>query len=389
MFGLAGLGFSAANLILARALTPADFALITLVISLTNIGYPLGPLGLDSLTVRHDLRADPALLRRGLATSTATALVVSGVGYLVYGIDPVLLGLAGTAMIAGGVSKLAAAKYQSLKRFHVSVLLSQGNNYFFLVAAIVTALFAVEGGRVTLAIVSLGHLLAAVWGWRVLLASADGARGSTTLRWGEALSLAGMAGASLVLPQLERLITPKVLSLEELAQFGVIAAIVIGPFRVLQMGVGRTMVPRLREADSPRARRRLLVKEAGIVGGFVAAGALLLWYLTNPVARWLAGPEYVFSHALIAATLFSGLVKVIRGFVNATILALGTTRQLAIWNRLGWVTVLAAGGGAIVGSRWGLPGLVYGASAAVLVSVALGGVMLAPHLSDPARRSPR
>jgi hypothetical protein len=285
-------------------------------------------------------------------------------------------------MIAGGLAQLAAAKFQSIERFYASVMLLQGSNYFFLAAAILTVVLSVQGARMTMAIVAAGHVVAAFWGWRTLLADEESTGGTPRgIHWGEVLSLAGVTGAALLLPQIERLITPKILSLEELAQFGVIAAIVIGPFRVLQMGVGRTLTPRLREAKTPRARRLLMAKEGAVVGIVVLGALVFFWYLTNPLARWLAGPRYGFSDALLAATLFNGFVKVIAAFTRAAITALGTTPQLVAWNVVSWITVLLAAAGAVAGARWGLAGLVWGAAAGTTGGVLAGCVMLVPHLA--------
>ena len=50
--------------------------------------------------------------------------------------------------------------------------------------------------------------------------------------------------------------------IHDLATFGVLAAIAGSLFRVLSMGVGYTLVPRLRAAGSVLERRRLVAHEA-------------------------------------------------------------------------------------------------------------------------------
>ena len=86
--------------------------------------------------------------------------------------------------------------------------------------------------------------------------------------------------AGLVLIQLDRLVIPHVLPLQDLATYGVLAAIAGSLFRVLQMGVGYTLVPRLRVAGSVMERRRLISHEAKLVGGLVVAGSAAIWLVT-------------------------------------------------------------------------------------------------------------
>ena len=47
VYGASGLGFAGANLLLARVLPTTQYALFTLVIALTSLGYSLAPAGVD------------------------------------------------------------------------------------------------------------------------------------------------------------------------------------------------------------------------------------------------------------------------------------------------------------------------------------------------------
>ncbi len=102
-----------------------------------------------------------------------------------------------------------------------------------------------------LVIAGLGFLLAALSGWIVLFRErAMKPARETWFPWTEAFSFAGLNAAGLVLIQLERLVIPHVLPLSDLATYGVLAAIAGSLFRVLQMGVGYTLLPRLRVASN-------------------------------------------------------------------------------------------------------------------------------------------
>ena len=369
--GIAGIGFSVANLLLAWFLPTRDYGLIVLAVSLINLGYPLAPLGLEGIVVRRKLSATPHLLYVSLLTGIATGIVIALIGALVYQLEFLVLALVCAAIVGGGAAYLASSKFRSLERFPLSVVLAQASNYFLLLAALVTIGVDSKSAGLALWIVALGHALMGIWGWRKLFQE-RGSRTGTNQRlyWVEALSLAGVNGAVLLLLQLERLTIPKLLNLDELASFSVLAAIVIAPFRMLQMGVATTLVPRLRNTVNARARLRLLLQEAVIVSGVVVVTCVTLWYATPLLVQWLFDGKYLITTSLLLAALITGLLKVLSGFSDGIITALGSTRELMSWNALGWFFVVIAGIGAIVGARWGLPGVIYGVALGWLGRVA-------------------
>ena len=57
LYGVAGAGFVLANLLLARALSPGDYAEVTLLIALIGLVYPLASLELGEIVVRQALAA--------------------------------------------------------------------------------------------------------------------------------------------------------------------------------------------------------------------------------------------------------------------------------------------------------------------------------------------
>ena len=56
-FGLGGVGFALGNLLLARALPPAEFGVFTLFLALVQMGASLAPIGLQGQVNRHPMRA--------------------------------------------------------------------------------------------------------------------------------------------------------------------------------------------------------------------------------------------------------------------------------------------------------------------------------------------
>ena len=134
-------------------------------------------------------------------------------------------------------------------------------------------------------IAAIGFVIAAVYGWSVLFRERASKPPREPIPWGEALSFAGVNAAGLVLIQLDRLVIPHVLTDHDLATYGVLAAIAGSLFRVLQMGVGYSLIPRLRSASSVVERRKLVAHEAKLVSGIVVAGSVVIWFVTPLVER--------------------------------------------------------------------------------------------------------
>ncbi|HEX2609891.1 MAG TPA: hypothetical protein VHK68_02695, partial [Gemmatimonadales bacterium] len=74
VYGVAGLGFSGSNLILARVLPTAEYAVFTLVVALSNLAYSLAPAGVDGIVNRRQLDMGPQVLRRTLYPAVLVGL---------------------------------------------------------------------------------------------------------------------------------------------------------------------------------------------------------------------------------------------------------------------------------------------------------------------------
>jgi O-antigen/teichoic acid export membrane protein len=385
VYGAAGAGFAVANLILARVLPPAEYALLTLVVALVNVGYALAPAGIDGIVNRRHLDAGPPLLRRVLFATIATGLAFALVAAVGYETSASLTAMIFLSTATGGALIVAAAKFQSEQRFGPSLALLQSPNLVLLLAALVTTAAGVREAWLALLIMTLGWFPPAIWGWRTLFrerhAECDRA---VEFSWKEALSLAGVQATGLLLIQLERLVLPHVLPLRDLATYGVLGAIAGSLFRVLQMSVGYTLFPRLRAAKDVPQRRRLVAKEARLVAAIVLAGSLAIWIVTPAVERWFLAGKYHLAGSLVLAAVVSGVVKVFNAFTRATASALATTRELATVNLLGWVSLVVGLVAAIVGARWGLAGVIYGVALGWLMRSVSAFYVVARHLRLPA-----
>ena len=385
VFGATGVGFAAANLILARVLPPAEYALVTLVVALVTVGFALAPAGIDGMVNRRDLEAGPRLLKRVLLATTTTGLAFALVSALAYETPASLTAMIFIATAAGGTLMVAAAKFQSEKRFALSLALVQSPNLMLLLAALATVAAGVHEAWLPLLIVTVGAVPGAVWGWSIHFRERHTKpHGSVDFPWSEALAYAGMQATGLLMVQSERLILPHVLPLHDLATYGVLAAIAGSLFRVLQMGVGYSLLPRLRAATDVQQRRRLVAKEARLVGAVVVVSSVAVWLVTPIVERWFLAGKYHLAGSLVLATVVSGVAKVINGFSKSAASALATPRELSAVNLLGWVSLGIGLLAATVGAHWGLAGVIYGVAVGWIVRSASAFFVAGRHLRLPA-----
>jgi O-antigen/teichoic acid export membrane protein len=384
VYAASGAGFSGANLILARVLPTEPYALFTLVIALGNLAYSLAPAGLDGVVNRRHLDAGPALLRQVLRTSTAAGLLFGIIGMAAYDMSWPLAVMLAISTVGGGAMMVAGARFQSEQRFGVSLALLQSPNIVLILAAAATAAAHATDAWLPILLSTVGFVAAGAWGWRVLLRERPAKPPSPTgFQWGEALSFAGLAASGLLLIQLERLLIPHALPLADLALYGVLGAIVGSLFRVLQMGVGFSLLPRLRAAASVRERRRLVAHEGQLVGAIVLGGSVLIWFLTPLIERWFLAGKYHLGAPLVAAAIVSGIGKISNAFTKAIAAALAEPRELSLVNACGWVSVATSVAGAFIGARWGLPGLIYGVAVGWFLRAVFAGVLMVRHLRLP------
>lgn len=369
---------------LARVLPTAEYGLFTLVMAVVNLGFSLATAGLDGVVNRRHLAAGPDLLRRAVGAALLVALVLALISEVAYRLSLPLVIAVFISTVAGGVMMVAGAKFQSEQRFGISLALTQSPNLVLLLAALTVVITGSSAAWVPVSILALGFLLAAVTGWRLLLHEHPrrGAAGSWT-SWGEALSFAGLNAAGLVLLQLDRLIIPHVLTVHDLATYGVLAAVAGSLFRVLSMGVGYTLVPRLRAAEGVLERRQLIGYEAKLVGAIVVGGAAIIWFVTPLVERWLLAGKYHLAGALVLAAVVSGTAKVLNAFTKSIVSALATPAELSLVNLFGWGSVVLAIVAAVVGAHWGLAGVIYGVAFGWLMRALTALYFTLRHLRIP------
>ena len=138
--GVSGVGFAAANVILARVLPAAEYALFTLVVALVHLGGAIAPAGVDEIVKRHRLEIGPRLFWRVIGVATGTGLVFAGIAAAGYELSWPLVLLVLISTLAYGVMMVAGAQFQSELRFGISLSLLQSPNAVLLIAAAVVLL---------------------------------------------------------------------------------------------------------------------------------------------------------------------------------------------------------------------------------------------------------
>jgi hypothetical protein len=385
VYGASGLAFVGANLLLARELSTEQFALLTLLVALNTLTYHLAPLGLDAVVTRGRVVVGWALLKRVVAAAIGVGAAAAVAASFAYGLSPAMAALLLLGTAAGGVMLVAGAKFQSEQRLATALALMLSPNLLLLIGAVATIATGTRTADLTFEILVIGVFATAALAWLLALRDRPPSMPSpTSVPWHEAFMLAGVTAAGMLFIQLERLVIPYVLTVEDLALFGVLGAIAGSLFRLLQMAVGFTLLPRLRAAATVLERRQLIGRELRFAVVIAAVGAAGILALTPLLERWFLEGKYHLPMSLLAAALLSGTAKIAHAFARAAATALATPRELAFVNGAGWFSAALATGAAVVGAQWGLTGVVYGIGFGWLVWAVMSFAAVMHHLRLPA-----
>lgn len=380
-FGLGGVAFSGGNLILARALSAQQYGLVTLVIGLISVASQVAPLGIDLVIARRALRLGTHLRRAALLASAATSVATAAVGVVFYQL-PMVFALCLLGSVAGaGMSQSAAAHFQSQKNFRASVPLLQVSNWALIPVGIVTIVSHESTAMlpcVLMAVLAVAAGLAG-WVWVIRTEPTDEPVGAGL--WRQAFSLVSLLAAVAVFLNLERLVLPVTVGIADLALFGVLASLVGSPYRVIQAAVAFTVLPRLRDAQGVAQRRHLLWHETLVWTAILLPGTIAVWFVAPPLAHWLLAGRYVLTPALMAATLISGILRVIAAAGTATVTALAPESGVQLLSSGSWACMAIAVGASFFAARWGLAGVIYAVALGWLLRCCLAAWISIPYLN--------
>jgi O-antigen/teichoic acid export membrane protein len=380
-FAIAGLAHAVGALLLARQLPEIQFAYVALFLAFLDFGAPVGAGGADTVVIRHKLTATPALLRRVLATSLAVAVMVYFVARQFYEFSALLALVTAFAIVVGARNRVAASIWQSMQQFRVALLQLQSSHVVLALLAVAAIAF---GWQTALLICALHAAYLAVLGavgWRKSRhARPDDAPGLARYPWIECLPIVFITAGAQLAMQTERLLIPHLLQIEDLALYGVLAAVVGSPFQMLSIAVGYTLMPRLKALDSAAQRASILRKEALLVLALAVTGAFLAWLLGPWIARLFVGDKFLLTTPLILAAILVGLGKVGNAFPASIVKTLGDAADLNWLSAIGWLGLAISVGAAWALAGGGMPGLLVGVAIGwavrILLSLALAQKVL-------------
>jgi hypothetical protein len=384
IYVLGGLGFAIGNLLFARALSPADFAGIALVLAVVQLSRSLGPLGADTVVNRNTVDPSAYLLQRVCLSSGVVAAAAAVLGWQFYDLPAAVAVLTAVICAAAGINLVGSAFFRSRGRYGLALGLTQGHNGILALAAIVSLGTQEVSLLLPLAIIGVAYVASGIvaWAGAFRLERRDDAMPVHTFPWREGRTILATTIAVLILLQLERLAIPQLLDKEALATFAVLAAVAGSPFRVMQMGVGYTLVPQLRQASSATEIGGILRSEVRVVLVLAGSACIVIWFITQPFVDWFLQGKYEISQLMVVAALVSGLAKTVASFGSATVTALGTASDLSRLRLSAWFAVGVALAGAVAGAAFGLVGVLFGVSAGWL-SHALWSSVLAGRVIPP------
>jgi O-antigen/teichoic acid export membrane protein len=382
--GVGGVCFSAGALTLARELPTPEYARVCLLLGIVTVAGNIAPLGLDQVVGRRGLRLDARWRRASIGASLTTALAASLVASLVYALPPVLIASAALITLILGIALSVGAHFQGRQRFGIGVWVLQLLNGAVVLSALVTLAAGLDTAAEVCGLMALIGIVAAAGIWWLVSCEGDAHERQLspwTVRH-EALSLATVQAGNSTLLQLERLLVGPTVGLHDLATYGVLAAFVSSPFRLLQAAVQFTLIPRLRAAGDARTRRALMRREGALITLPLAAASAAIWLLAPPLAHWLLAGRYDLSDALVAVALLSGWFKLVSGFLTAVVVSRGEERRLRRLSAICGAALAVSVAGAFLATPWGLVGVLYGIAAGWLVRCLLTGWLALGCLKD-------
>jgi hypothetical protein len=389
-FGSTGTAFAVGNLMLARVMPVNAYGRFGLLISLFNIFYALAPGGLDQLLLRHSVAPDMRLFGRALAGGVAAAALAGLTAHFAYHLPAVDAWLLATAVAGVGVGGAAGGGLRGLGSYRLAFGVTNLSNWGVFGAGLLGVFVAWRHEAPPLTILAGISLLLAAYGWPAFRARSLETAPHRPLPWIEAGSLVGLQVAGSITLQLERIVAPHVLDIVAVAEFNVLASVAIFPFRTLLAAANLVLVPRLRAVQDPEGRIALLRREVGVVLLVLAAATAGILVVAPLATKWLTGGRYALGETLLLAGCVNGCLKMLQAFPQAIVTAYGESRDLVVLNSFAWLGFVTGVIGALVGARWGLPGLVYGTGAGSLAMLVPGCAISARLLrgSGPAGVSP-
>ena len=388
-FGIGGAAFAVGNLLLARVMPVAEYGRYALAVAIFNVFGMMAPLGFDEASLRRNALLDGGVFIRIVLSGAAVGVIAAAVTAILYQLDMTMLGLIVGSLVAAALVFSASAILRREGHQTAALAVNNAANWTVVVSGLLCLLLGIHSANFAMTLLMIGVAAGACAGWlQTFRVQRRLSEPNQPVPLREALSFVSILGASAVVLQLERLVAPKVLGVEALASFSVLASVALFPYRMLRSGVGFSLVPRLRRARTAEERNRVILHEIGAVVAVLVVASAAVTLLSPPLTAILTKGKYQLSFFLVAAACVNGSAKVITGLPRAFITACGTSADVRGLNWQSWLMILFGVAGAWLGARWDLAGLVLGAGLGTLAGAAPSIILAYRVLRRPAAEAP-
>lgn len=366
---LSGLSFSVANIIFARTMEIESYGLLSLSVAILAFAAPLGMLGADGIVNRYKTTPDWRLFGRVLLSSALVAIVAVSFSAAVYGLEGPIVSLLYVLIVALALTQFAAAYLQSQLKLVMSIVFGGSLNFMLLAVSLVALVYRVQSPFVALAVLALAQCGIAALAIGQVIRLRGHVRGAYTFDWREALAIVFMTSSGIMLVQLERFLTPRLLTIEDLATLGVVLAIVGPPFRLLQLTSGHVLLPVLRASRDRRETSSLIARQSIVLVLIIVPLCGAIWFSRPLLQQFFLADRYVLSSDLLLAVLIAGTVKALSGIARAGDTALLSRRAMWLSGAVTWFGILISAGAALHLSTSGLVGVVYAVSLGWMIRI--------------------
>ena len=349
---------------LARLLSPQDFGLIAMAMTVTGFLRPLSDGGLSSATLQRETITHAQVsnlfwtnvaLGGALSAVTALSAPVMSWFYREPYIVPVTLALCGGPLMTGlSVQHLALLRRQM--RFGSIAFIQVSSLTAGVVAGIGLAYWGFGyWALVGMQLSTLFFALAATWllsDWRPQLPT-RGVGTRPLLNFGAGLSIGSFAWA--IARTGDSLLIGRFFGTEALGLYNRAAALLSRPIEQLMSPIAAVFVPTLSRLQSqPERYRRVLLRvyEAGAMVSFLFTGLLLA--VSQPLTLVVLGPKWVEAAPIFAGFTLVALYTPVASIAGWLITSQGRTRDFVAQSLGGSILAVVS---YLVGSIWGTVGV--------------------------------
>lgn len=360
-FAVSGAAFAVGNLLLARQMGTAEYAMLSLGVAVFIVTSQIATLGFSQVAARQRLSPGAGLAGRLFAQGLVGGVIAALLLGFRQGPGPATLALLVLLIACGPLIWVATAALLREGHRTGAYLMQTSPDWVLLVLGLLAMLAPAWANDAALAGYCVAVAALALAGWLAHAAKLKGvALERAAVSRHVLISATAIVAAGVLITQFERLAVGFLLQPQDLAMFSVLASIAVFPFRLVTAGTGFVLIPGLRRMQRVEDRRRLVRRELRIILVVLAVASLTLVLIGPQVASWFTAGRYVPGYGLLAAACFAGAAKVADAFPRAIVTACGTDADLRRLSQFLWLGLVLSALGALGGMWAGLAGVICG-----------------------------